>query len=62
MKTETFTIRENEIESFKDACLEVSGVNFLYYEDTRVIIEFKYEHSLFYLGRMFELKKQLCTK
>lgn len=58
MKTETFIITEQDLEAFKDACNEIHGVIFISYDirDKEAVIEYKYNHSLFYLGQMFQLK------
>jgi len=58
MKTETLRISEKDIERFKDACKEISYFEFISYDlkNKEAKIEYKYPHSFFYLGQMFQLK------
>ena len=57
MKKENFRISEKEVVDFIDSCKETSGVNFIKYENKEAHIEYKHGHSLFYLGRIYQLKK-----
>lgn len=58
MKTESFILKEEKLQAFKNAC-EQLNVKFVKYEDEQVFVEFKFTHTLFYLGQMFELKLRL---
>lgn len=58
MKTESFILKEEKLQAFKNAC-EQLNVKFIKYEDEKVFVEFKFVHTLFYLGQMFELKLRL---
>ena len=63
MKTETFRISHNELIAFQDACEEITNVNYvssilITHYSYEVIVEYKWEHDLFYLGQMLQLKKQ----
>jgi hypothetical protein len=59
MQTESFILKEEKLQAFKNACEQLHTVKFVKYEDEIVFVEFKYAHTLFYLGQMFELKLRL---
>lgn len=59
MKTETLRIIEEDIEQFKDACEEISGIELISYTNNEARIEYKYDHSLFYLGQVYQLKNKI---
>jgi len=56
MQTESFILKEEQLQAFKNACEQLHTVKFVKYEDEQVFIEFQFAHTLFYLGQMFELK------
>jgi hypothetical protein len=62
MKTETFRISESESTAFKQACEDTHGLKFDSIDkDNIVTVSYKFSHCLFYLGQMFQVKKQLET-
>ena len=59
MQTESFILKEEKLQAFKNACEQLHTLKFVEYEDEKVFVEFKFAHTLFYLGQMFELKLRL---
>ena len=60
MKTIRFIIDNNEIDVFRKACYETSGITFLgMLNDGRLEIEYDNDFALFYLGRMMQIEKTL---
>lgn len=60
MKTETFYISELDIQAFKAACKKLyPSIEFVSYENSEAKINYKYAHTLFYLGSMMRIENQL---
>ena len=57
MNDENFVISKLDIDAFKNACDDSTGVVFKEYKNGRAYITYYYAHSLFYLGQIYSLKK-----